>query len=109
MISKYPSSDKIDDAAFYCGEIYKEYFKDQEEIALKWYERTWTWDPQTPHPARFQAAVVCDYRLRDRDRALELYQAVLTEEPNDKSNLRFATRRIRKLTAGEGPVHAHQP
>ena len=98
LITKYPTSDKIDDAAFYCGEITKEYLKDQEEIALRWYERAWTWDPKTPHPARFQAAVVYDYRLHDRARALELYQSVLKLEANNKSNAAFAMTRIHFLT-----------
>lgn len=98
LIERYPSSDKIDDAAFYCGEIHKDYLPGQELIAVKWYERAYTWDPQTPHPARFQAAVVYDYRLHNRDRALELYQAVVKHETGNKSNVRFATRRIRALT-----------
>lgn len=98
LIEKYPSSDKIDDAAFWLGEIHKEYLKDQEQIAVQWYERAFTWDPATPHPARFQAAVVYDYRLHDRDRALELYRAVLTEETSHRTNVDFATRRIEQLT-----------
>lgn len=99
MIEAYPQSDKIDDAAFMCGEIHKEYLPGQERIAVRWYERAWTWNPRTPHAARFQAAVVYDYRLHDRDRALELYQAVLKDEAGDRSNVRFATRRIHELTA----------
>ncbi len=98
LVERYPNSDKIDDAAFYLGEIHKEYLPDQESIAVKWYERAWTWDPQTPHSARFQAAVVYDYRLHDRDRALELYQSVLKNETADQTNVRFATRRIHELT-----------
>ena len=98
LVEKYPNSDKIDDAAFFLGEIHKEYLPNQEPIAVKWYERAWTWNPETPHPARFQAAVVYDYRLHDRDRALELYQSVLKNETADQSNLRFATRRIQELT-----------
>ena len=101
LIEKYPNSDKIDDAAFMCGEIHKEYLPDQELLAVKWYERAWTWDPATPHPARFQAAVVYDYRLHDRDRALELYHEVLRHESSKGSNVRFATRRIHELTASE--------
>jgi tetratricopeptide (TPR) repeat protein len=100
LVQKYPSSDKIDDAAFGCGEIYKEYFKDQNEIAVKWYERAFTWDPQTPHPARFQAAVVYDYRLHDRARALELYHEVLKNETSNLSNARWASNRIDELTKG---------
>jgi len=98
LVERYPNSDKIDDAAFYLGEIHKEYLPNQEPIAVKWYERAWTWDPQTPHSARFQAAVVYDYRLHDRDRALELYQSVLKNETADWTNVRFATRRIHELT-----------
>lgn len=106
LVERYPDSDKIDDAAFMNGEIHKEYFSDQEPIAVKWYERAWTWNPKTPHPARFQAAVVYDFRLHDRDRALELYQQVLTEETKNKSNVHFATRRIRQLTQGRNTERA---
>jgi len=98
LISRHPSSDKIDDSAFYCGEIHKEYFDDQEELALAWYERAWTWDPGTPHPVRFQAATVYDYRLHDRARALELYHQVLEYEAANKSNVAFAVTRIHFLT-----------
>jgi hypothetical protein len=98
LISQYPSSDKIDDAAFQLGEIHKEYLRGQDTLAVKWYERSWTWNPATPHPARFQAAVVYDYRLHDRDRALELYQAVVKQETQVGSNVRFASRRIHELS-----------
>ena len=98
LIETYPNSDKIDDAAFWLGEIHKEYLKDQEQIAVQWYERSFAWDPATPHSARFQAAVVYDYRLHDRDRALELYRLVLAEETSKRSNVDFATRRIEQLT-----------
>ena len=98
IIRRFPSSDKIDDSAFLCGEIHKEYLRGQEAIAVKWYERAWTWDPETPHPARFEAAVVYDYRLHDRDRALELYQSVLQDDAATASDVRFATRRISELT-----------
>jgi len=112
MIRKYPSSDKIDDAAFYCGEIHKEYLKDQEPIAVRWYERACTWDPETPHNARFQAAVTCDFRLHDRARALEFYRQVLEVENRDKSNVAFSTARIRQLTRPESeasPEPSPQP
>jgi hypothetical protein len=68
-------------------------------LAVKWYERAWTWNPDTPHPARFQAAVVYDYRLHNRARALELYHAVLEHETADDKNARFATRRIGELSS----------
>lgn len=103
LIEKYPSSDKIDDAAFQLGEIHKEYLPNQDRIAVSWYERAWTWDPKTPHPARFQAAVVYQYRLQDRDRALELYRQVVEQENGDAGNVRFATRQIEELTSATPP------
>lgn len=106
LIEQYPTSDKIDDAAFYCGEILKEYFKNRDSVAVQWYERAWTWDAATPHPARFQAAVVYDYRLHDRKRALELYRASIAAEPS-RSNKHFALARIKELTE-TGPVEGQR-
>jgi tetratricopeptide (TPR) repeat protein len=100
MITRYPDSDKIDDAAFECGEILKEYYVNQDRLALQWYQRAREWDPHTPHPVLFQSAVVCDFRLHDRARALELYQRVLQEETSNRSNTAFASKRIYELTNG---------
>lgn len=109
LIERFPESDKIDDAAFYCGEIHKEYLPGQEAIAVKWYERAWSWNPEITHPARFQAAVVYDYRLHDRDRALELYHSAIKREADHASNVRFASRRIAELTGGASPAQAAPP
>jgi len=99
LIEQFPTSDKIDDAAFALGELHKEYLPNQEVLAVKWYERAWSWDPATPHPARFQAASVYDFRLHDRDRALELYQRVLDDEAEmSEANTRFASRRVKQLS-----------
>jgi len=97
LIERYPTSDKIDDAAYYAGYIYKEYFQDDRK-AVQYFQRAWEWNPNTPHPARFEAAVLYDYRLHDRDKALELYQQVLEKETFNKSNVRWATARIHQLT-----------
>lgn len=106
LIEKYPGSDKIDDAAFQLGEIHKDYLHNTETLALKWYERAFEWDPKTPHPARFQAAVTCEYRLHDRDRALELYQMVIRDEEAPESNQRFAMGRVHELTKGQRTAEA---
>jgi hypothetical protein len=109
LIREYPSSDKIDDAAFYCGELNKEYFEGTDTVAVRWYECAWTWDAATPHPARFQAAVVCDYRLHDRARAVELYRAAIAAEPN-RSNRRWAIERINRLNdVGSAESHRTEP
>jgi len=98
LIRKYPASDKIDDAAYNAGVIY-EYFKDYT-IALLYFKRTFQWDPETPHPARFRAARILDQRLHRNAEALQLYQqAVKIEGQFDKYRewREFAEKRIREL------------
>jgi len=103
LISKYPTSDKIDDAAFRAGGIY-EHFKDYT-IAVLYYKRAYQWDPDTTYPARFKAAYVLDIRLHRRAEALELYQQaveVAKETGRHSKFKKYAENRIRKLTtAGE--------
>ncbi len=101
LIVTYPSSDKIAAAAYWCGYIHKEYFKGEELIALRWFERAWQWDADLELPARFEAAVVYDFRLHERAKALELYRAVLDLERFGKSNALFAADRIEQLTIEE--------
>jgi tetratricopeptide (TPR) repeat protein len=96
LIKKYPTSDRIDDAAFKAGGIY-EYFKDYT-IALLYYQRAYQWDPDTIHPARFKAAYILDKRLHRRAEALELYQQVVEKEGRHKKWKEYAEKRIRKLT-----------
>ncbi len=105
LIREYPTSDKIDEAAYYCGTLYKEYFRNQDAIAVRWFERAWTWDPATPFDPRFQAAALYDYRLHDRRRALELYRAAVAAEPQHRSNRRWSLERIQQLTE-RGPVES---
>jgi len=102
LIRRYPKSDKVDDAAYWIGECYKEYLRDDDPdnaLALRYYQWAIELDPRTPHPARFQTAVVYDFRLRNHTKALETYRAVLEEnEDYHPSNLRFAADRIKQLT-----------
>ena len=98
MIERYPTSDKIDDAAFYLGEIHNLYLSGQKQLAAQWYERALAWNPDTPHAARFQAAVLYDHDLHDRDRALELYHAILDRGTAPNSSVRYSSRRVYELT-----------
>ena len=98
LIKKYPTSDKIDDAAYNAGVIY-EYFKDYT-IALLYFKRSFEWDPETPYPARFRAARILDRDLHRNSEALELYQqAVKIEGQFDKYRewREYAEKRIRDL------------
>ena len=72
VIQQYPSSDKIDDAAYRAALIY-EHLKNYE-LAAVYYQRTFQWNETTPYPARFRAAKVMDQKLRMRREALVLYQ-----------------------------------
>jgi tetratricopeptide (TPR) repeat protein len=96
MIDEYPTSSLIGMAAYYIGEIYKEYFN-EDFRAVHWYERAFTWQPGIREPARFQAATVYDIRLNDKVRALELYQAVIEHEQFNPSNVTFSRRRIPEI------------
>lgn len=99
LVEKYPTSNKIAQAAFYIGEIHKEYFEEKDnDIALQWYKRAVDWDPNIQLPARFQMAAVWDLRLHNRDKAIYWYQEAIEHEPFNESNVFFAKRRIRELT-----------
>lgn len=103
LIRSYPTSDKIDDAAFNAGVIY-EYFQDYS-IALLYFKRAYQWDPETPYPARFRSARILDKRLHRNAEALELYrEAVNTEGKYGKRRIwvEFAQERIRALYKTEG-------
>ncbi|MBN1506995.1 MAG: hypothetical protein JW955_09120 [Sedimentisphaerales bacterium] len=100
LLRQYPTSDKIDDAAFRMSGIH-EYFRDYV-IALSFYQRAYQWDPATPYPARYKAAAILDGKLRRRAEALQLYQEALVKEAPfiDRSAVE---RRIRELTDSDKP------
>ncbi len=100
LIRQYPTSDKIDDAAYRAADIY-EYFNDFE-IALLYYQRAYQWDPDTPYPARFHAASILDKKLHRRGEALEIYQdAVLREGDRYDEWKMYGERRIKELSSSE--------
>ncbi len=101
LLREYPTSDKIAEAAYWCGFIHKEYFKGDERIAVRWFQRAWEWDPDIQLPARFEAAVIYDRRLHERAKALELYRAVIEYETFNKSTMLYAADRIEQLTDEE--------
>ncbi len=96
IIEKFPTSNKIDDAAYQAGRIY-EHFKDWG-IAAVCYQRCFQWNEVTLRPARFRAAYVTDQRLHMRKEALPLYQMAVEKESNFTANTEFAKRRILEMT-----------
>jgi len=102
LIKEYPSSDKIDDAAYKAGTIY-EYLKDYS-IALSYYQRAYQWDPATIYPARYRAARILDKNMHRNSEALSLYQEAVEKEGKYEKYREwkdFAERRIKELQGVE--------
>lgn len=102
LIRMYPTSDKIDDAAYQAAEIY-EHFHDYT-IAVLYYQRAHQWDPQSPYPALYRAAYILDRRLRRYAEALELYQQAVKTEGLFRSYKEFAQMRIAEITRGDEEI-----
>lgn len=96
LIKLHPSSDKIDDAAYRAAGIF-EHFKDYS-IALMYYQRAYQWDKNTPHPARYKAALIMDKHLPRRTEALELYKQALKDKNLSDTQRMRAKERIAALT-----------
>lgn len=96
LIGQYPTSDKIDDAAYHAAQIY-EYLKNYELAAL-YYQRTFQWNEATPYPTRFNAARVMDQKLRMRAEALALYRLAVEKEARYAENTEYANLRIQVLS-----------
>ena len=104
FINKYPKSDKIDDAAFRMAGIY-EYLKDYAN-AVKYYQRTYQWNPQTPTTARFKAAYLLDTQLGRRAEALQIYQEALskiTKSDEHRQWVALAEQRVKELSGEAKP------
>lgn len=80
LLSKYPQSNKIPDAAYMLGDLYEGRAFRQYERAAAYFERCFQWDPATKYDARLRAARIYDRDLRDRTKAIELYRAALESE-----------------------------
>ena len=99
LIKKYPTSDKIDDAAYRAAGIY-EHFRDYS-IAVIYYKRVFQWDPKTTYPARYKVAQVLDRHLERRDEALELYKQSLSSDMLDTAQKESVELRIKELSKGQ--------
>ncbi len=96
LIAEYPTSDKIDDAAYYSGRVY-EYLKNFE-LSVIYFQRAYQWNDNTPYPARFRAATIMDHRLKMRSEALALYMLSVERESRYTDNVEIAKLRIAELS-----------
>jgi len=99
LISRYPTSDKIDDAAYKMARIHEGL--GDFTIALSFYERAYQWDPATPYPARFRAAAILDKKLHRRDEALKVYQEAIVKEAQHTDLRLMAERRVEELNTSK--------
>ena len=84
ILTNYPQSDKIDDAAYMLGDIYESKAYKHYRRAALYFERCFQWNPNTQFDARLRAARLYDKHLQERSRAVELYRDVTTHETNPK-------------------------
>lgn len=96
LLTNYPQSDKIGDAAFSLGEIYESRAYKQYRRASHYYERAFQWGPTTHREARLKAARLFDRQLVDRKRARELYQEIITHD-TDPKRIEEAKKRLSDL------------
>lgn len=99
MISRYPSSDKIDDAAYKMARIHEGL--GDHTIALAYYQRAYQWDAATPYPARFKAADILDKKLHRRAEAMLLYQEAIAKEAQFTDLKLMAERRVLELNTSK--------
>lgn len=105
LIRQYPTSDKIDDAAYRAAGIYV-HFKDYT-IAMLYLQRTYEWDPETPYAARFEVAYILDEYLHRRAEALDAYRQAMKALRNEyefPTWKQYAEKRIAELTKSSETV-----
>jgi hypothetical protein len=99
LLTSYPQSDKIDDAAYQLGDIYESSAYRQYRRSALYFERCFQWNTHTHFDARLRAAHLYDQRLHERPRAIELYKEVITHE-TDTKRIEEAKKRITELSGG---------
>jgi TolA-binding protein len=97
ILTNYPQSDKIDDAAYQLGDIYESRVYRQYRRAAQYFERCFQWNTNTQFDARLRAARLYDRYLQERSRAMELYREVTTHE-TDPKRIAEAQKRIADLS-----------
>src|SRR5436190_16613090 len=96
LLSTYPQSDKIGDAAYQLGDIYESRAYRQYRRAAQYFERSFQWNPTTQLDARLRAARLYDRYAIDRNKARTLYQEVKTHD-TDPRRIQEADRRLSEL------------
>jgi tetratricopeptide (TPR) repeat protein len=96
MLTNYPQSDKISDAAYQLGDIYEGKAYRQYDRAASYFERCFQWNSKTQFDARLRAARLYDRYLNERNRAIEIYKEITVRE-TDAKRLEEAQKRLTEL------------
>src|SRR5262249_56791040 len=97
ILSNYPQSDKISDAAYQLGDIYESRAYKQYGRAAQYFERCFQWNPKTQSDARIRAARLYE-QTNERNRALEIYREITTHE-TDPKRIELANKRLSDLSS----------
>jgi hypothetical protein len=97
LITQYPQSNKIGDAAYQLGDIYEGKPYRQYRHAAVYFERCIEWNPTTNLDARLRAARLYDRQNLDRGKAVELYKEITTHE-TDATRIDEAKKRLQALS-----------
>jgi hypothetical protein len=98
LLTNYPLSDKISDAAYQLGDIYESRAYHQYDRAAAYFERCFQWNTKTQHDARLRAARLYEKYLNERNRAMEIYKEI-TQTEIDPKRVEEAERRLSDLGA----------
>jgi TolA-binding protein len=98
ILTSYPESSIIDDAAYQLGDLYEGKAYKQYRRAAAYFERSINWNPKKSHSdARIRAARLYDKYLREQGKAIDLYREVTTHE-TDPRWLAEANKRLAELS-----------
>jgi TolA-binding protein len=97
LLTNYPQSDKISDAAYQLGDIYESKAFRQYERAAAYFERCFQWNPKTHFDARMRAARLYERYQSERSHAIEIYKEVTTHE-TDPKRVEEAQKRLTELS-----------
>lgn len=98
LLSNYPTSDKISDAAYQLGDLYENKTYKMFARAALYFERCFQWNTKTQLDARMRAARLYERQLNDRGKAVELYKEVVSHEIDSK-RVDEAQKRLAELQA----------
>jgi hypothetical protein len=96
LLTNYPQSDKISDAAYQLGDIYEGKVYRHYDRAAGYFERCFQWNPKTQFDARLRAARLYDRYLNERNRAIEIYKEITNRE-TDAKRVEEAQKRLTEL------------